>query len=147
MQGPVFPFVFLKCVKIIFKFAFMGKFLQLYRFVRYYDFRPTNPIGWPQPQPSTRLAQQHRLRPVEAEVETEVEAGWGKLRPSLLGWTLLDDLNSGLRQVEGWSSVLFWPSQWTHHCIAIHDLTARLRQDYKAEFQLDFDLHSENITV
>ena len=32
------------------------------------------------PQPSTRLAQQHRLRQVEAEVEAEVEAGWGKLR-------------------------------------------------------------------
>ena len=29
----------------------------------------------PQPQPSTRLAQQHRLRRVEAEVEAEVEAG------------------------------------------------------------------------
>ena len=109
-------------------------------------FRPTNPIGWPQPQPSTRLAQQHRLRRVEAKVEARVEAGWGKLRPSQLSWILLDDLNSGLRQVEGCSSVRFWPSQWTHHCIAIHDSTARLRQAYKAEFQLYFDLHRENIT-
>ena len=30
----------------------------------------------------------------------KVEAGWGMLRPSLLGLTLLDDLNSRLRQVE-----------------------------------------------
>ena len=54
--------------------------------------------------------------------------GWGGLRPSLLGWILLDDLNGGwggLRQVEasllGWNSVRFWPSQWTHHYIAIYD--------------------------
>ena len=94
-----------------------------------------------------RLAQQHRLRRVEAQVKAKVKAGWGKLRPSLLGWVLLDDLNTGLRQFEGWSSVRFWPSQWTLHCIAIHDSTVRLRQAYKAGFQLDFYLHSEHITV
>ena len=56
-----------------------------------YHFRPTNPIGWP--QPSTRLAQQHRLRRVEAEVEAKVEAGWGLAylagsywMTSTLGW-------------------------------------------------------------
>ena len=74
--------------------------------------------GWPS---STGLG---RLRWVEAQVE----AGWGKLMPSPFGWTLLDYLNSGLRQVEKWSSVRSWPSQqWTHHYIAIHDSTARLR--------------------
>ena len=74
-------------------------------------FRPTNPIGWPQPQPSTRLAQQHRLRRVEAKVEAEVEAGWGKLRPSQLSWILLDDLNGGWGKVEaGWGRLrhAFW---------------------------------------
>ena len=40
-----------------------------------YTDTETNPTGWP--QPSTRLAQQHRLRQVEAEVEAKVEAGWG----------------------------------------------------------------------
>ena len=35
-------------------------------------FRPTTPIGWPQPQPSIRLAQQLRLRRVKAEVEARL---------------------------------------------------------------------------
>ena len=41
----------------------------------YHDFRATSPIGWPQPgpQPSTRLAQQQRLRPRMRQVE----ASWG----------------------------------------------------------------------
>ena len=79
----------------IFKFAFMGKFLQLYRFVTYYhDFRPTNPIGWP--QPSTRLAQQHRLRPLLRLRLRRVEAGWGlAYRLDPIGWP-----QQGLRHVE-----------------------------------------------
>ena len=74
---------------IYFKFSFMGKFLQSYTFV------PTTSTSLekltllddlnhqPGPQPSTRLGQQLRLRTV--------------LRTSLLSWTLLDDLNVGLR--------------------------------------------------
>ena len=54
-----------------------------------------------------------------------VEAGWGRLRPSLLDWTLLDDLNTGLRPVEGWILVRSWPSQWAHHCMSIYDPTSR----------------------
>ena len=95
---------------------------QVFKFLNFYNFtdlsgastssttfRPTNPIGWP--QPSTRLAQQHRLRRVEAKVEAEVEAGWGKLRPSQLSWILLDDLNGGWGKVEaGWGRLrhAFW---------------------------------------
>ena len=40
-----------------------------------------------------------------------------------IGWTLLDDLNTGLRPVEVRSSVWSWTSQWTHHCIVIHEAT------------------------
>ena len=66
--------------KLVFKFAFMGKFLQLYRFVPVV-LLVLPPLDQPtllddlNPQPSTRLAQQHRLRQVEAKVEAEVEAG------------------------------------------------------------------------
>ena len=48
------------------------------------------------------------------------------LSPSLLGlgpyW---------MTSMQGWGmlrAVGSWPSQWTYHCIAIHDSTARLRQ-------------------
>ena len=40
-------------------------------------------------------------------IETEVEAGWGKLRPSPLGWTLLDDLNRGVEASKGGKPVRF----------------------------------------
>ena len=153
----------------IFKFAFMGKFLQLYRFVQVLVLLWLQTI---QPFWMTSTSTLNQASPA-----AQVEAGWGwgwgwgqgwgrgwgwgwgqgwgqgwgrgwgGLRPILLGWILLDNLNSGLRQVEGWSSVRFWPSKWTHHCIAIHDSSARLRQAYKAKFQLGFHLHSENITV
>ena len=47
------------------KFAFMGKFPQSSDVSDASTMtKPTNPIGWP--QPSTRLAQQHRLRRAEA---------------------------------------------------------------------------------
>ena len=101
-------------------------------------FRPTNPIGWPQPQPSTSTLNQ-------ASPAAQVEAGWGwgwgwgcgwgGLRRVEAGWGLAYLAGSYwmtsmgrwgvLRHVEacllGWNSVRFWPSQWTHHCIAIYD--------------------------
>ena len=76
-------------------------------------------------------------------IETEVEAGWGKLRPSPLGWTLLDDLNGGLRQVRAGNQLDF---DLTMNC-ASYKSTARLRQAYEAEFQFDCDLHSGKVTV
>ena len=103
---------------LIFNFAYMCKFLQLYRFV---------PVVLPLDQ-QTLL---YDLNPQPGYPSTTGWGpGWGGLRPSLLGWTILDDLNVELRQVDGWGLVGSWPSQWTHHCIAIHDSTARLRQGW-----------------
>ena len=59
----------------------------------------------------------------QASPAVRIEDSWGL--------AYLADFNSGLRQVEGWTSVGSWPTHWTHHYtayLAIHETTTRLRQ-------------------
>ena len=55
------------------KFAFMGTFLQLYRFVRYYYHLSTNKPYWM--TSTSTLNQASPAAQVEAKVEVEIEAG------------------------------------------------------------------------